>query len=136
MIFDLPRNTITAGILNLTGRLSVSQRLKLRRQINLCRIKRGNYQNFSKLFNDELACQALGTLVNRTITDNKMLYKKSLRNHKDYVPQNLATDISIPLNKCKSILKRHYRIEENERNFRLLRTETTDIQKLIREHSV
>ena len=59
-----------------------------------------------------------------------MLYKKSLRNHKDNVPQNLATDTSIPLNKCKSILKRHYRIEENERNFRLLKTETTDIQKI------
>lgn len=86
MIFDLSRNTNTASILHLTGRLSVSQSLKLRRQINLCRIKRGSYQNFSKLFNDNLACQTLGTLVNRMITDNKIIYKKSLRNHKDNVP--------------------------------------------------
>ena len=130
MIFDLPRHTCTAGILHLTGRLSVSQRLKLRRQINLCRINRGNYQNLTRLFNDKIAHKTSGTLVNKTYTDNKMLYKKSLRNYKDNIPPNLATDLSITLNKCKSILKRHFRIEENERNFRLLKTETTDIQKV------
>ena len=47
MIFDLPRHTCTAGILHLTGRLSVSQRLKLRRQINSCRINRSNYHNLT-----------------------------------------------------------------------------------------
>ena len=70
----------------------------------------------------------VGTLVNKAITDDKVPYKKSLRNHN--ISKNLATYISILLNKCKSVLKRHYRIEENNRIFRLLKIETTDFQKI------
>ena len=47
IIFDLPKHTSTAGILHITGRLSILQRLKLRRLVNLCRINRGYLKNLS-----------------------------------------------------------------------------------------
>ena len=105
-------------------------RIKLRRQENICRIHRKNLTNLRVIFKNKEIKHTPGSLVNYTDKDTQALYTTKLRSSKKQIPENMIRDSNISLSKCKSLLKRHYKTLNCERNFRSLKKGEIDIQQI------
>ncbi len=129
-IFNLPKQTSTAAILHLTGRLSAKYRLQLRRLTNYCRLHRNKLTNLKKIFENKSIINTSGSLVKQTMNDLSVFSNpRTLRSHKQKLPTNIITDTNnYNMLKCKNVLKKYIRIQNDISNYRTL--QTNDLQIL------
>jgi ribonuclease HI len=126
-IMRLPQQTSSTGLMHLTGRVSVETRLKLRRSVNFCRIKRLKTLGLSKLFNDPKLTNASDYLPGQTIKDvNCVTHSNRTRSKKIKINPELFTNQDISLQKCKSSLKKFFYKENITINRRRCQTNPND----------
>jgi ribonuclease HI len=119
LILGVPHKSSTNHILHILGRLSVENRLSLRKCTNFCRIERSAIELFGEMLKDNVG-NSNGYLASQMNRDISRIFRHKPDNIISQQDIDDLKDISTPIQKCKSTLKRIFRRYNNDENYRII----------------